>query len=129
MASSASTIATPSPRRTGLAAIFMDDRDTESREPREPPGRRLAAAAADALDHSVFLVMLWAAAVVARQVIRGGEVNVLRHAPKVAMFAVAYFTIDVAVALYWPEMTENLVQAGMFHIATVMFSCLPETAP
>ena len=116
----------PSPKRTGIAAIFIDDKDKEA--PRDAPLRRISNAAAGALDHAVFLVMLWTAAVVARQLIRGGEVHVLKHAPKVAMFATAYFIIDVAVALYWPEMTENLVQAGMFHIATVMFACLPETS-
>lgn len=111
--------------RPGTAAIFMDDGKEDGKG--GSLLARLCAASAAALDHSVFLVALWTAAVVARQAIRGGEVRVLKHAPKVAMFSVAYFVVDVAVALYWPDMTENLVQAGMFHIATVMFACLPET--
>lgn len=115
-------------KKTGLAAIFMDDDENETSGPPITRFRDAAVhAASSALNNTFFLVMLWTAAVVARQVIRGGEVHVLKHAPKVAMFAAAYFLIDVSVALYWPDMTENLVQAGMFHIATVMFACLPET--
>ena len=107
-------------KKAGFAAIFMTD---------EGPAGSVLPAAVAALDHTVFLVSLWTAAVVSRQLIAGRKLMVLGHARRVAMFAAAYFFIDVAVALRWPDMTENLVQAGLFHIATVMFSCLPETTP
>lgn len=120
------TSSTSIARRSGLAAIFMEDPTDPPPEP-EPLLNRVTAAVAGALDHTVFLLVLWIAAVTSRQMIGGGQVRLLRYAPEVAMFCVAYFIIDVAVALYWPEMVDNLVQAGMFHIATVMFACLPET--
>eukprot|EP00873_Tetraselmis_striata_P033909 jgi/Tetstr1/454173/TSEL_041092.t1 len=118
----------PPPTRSGLAAIFMEDAGATAGPEPEPPRKGIADAARAALDHTVFLVTLWAAAVASKQLILTGTCTIFRHALKVLLFAASYFVIDLVVALQWPDMTENLVQAGLFHIATVMFSCLPETA-
>ena len=107
-------------KRVGLAAIFLRDAKLFD-------GPEFVRVVAEAANNTVFLVLLWVVSVTSRQVIAGDNVEVSKHLLKVGMFATAYFLLNVLVALWWPQFTENLLQAGMFHIATVMFSCLPET--
>ena len=107
-------------KRGGLAAIFLDDVQLFDRS-------EFVRVVVEAANNTVFLVFLWVMSVTSRQAIAGDNVEVGKHLAKVGMFATAYFLLNVLVALWWPQFTENLLQAGMFHIATVMFSCLPET--
>lgn len=76
-----------------------------------------------ASSHSVFLVFLWICLVVIRGTLKGNTIKA--HWIKVLPFAAMYFVVDLIVGTFWPLMVDTLLQAGLFHIASMMFSTLP----
>lgn len=113
-------------RRAGLAVLAPDDEDDQTPpDALRPWPARAGPACSRAASHTALLLLLWAAVVCAKVWILGASSARALRAPTVVALAALYFATEVAVSLAWPDITEHLVQAGVFHIATVMFSNWP----
>ena len=87
--------------------------------------RRLGLAVAEALKHASMLFVIWLIVLVGKYAMEGKDPSkVLNRTGRLLMFMAVFVLIDVVILTYWPKMSQNFVQAGLYYISTILFSCL-----
>ena len=98
-------------------AIPDDDHDSHE--------RRLSTAIKTAARHASLLFVIWAIIVLGKSFVDGKKPSkVSFNAKRIASFLLVFMAADIVVLLYWPKMSQNFVQAGLYYIATLLFACL-----
>lgn len=102
--------------RPGYGAMALQNTDTN----------RMVRRIRQSLKHTALVITLWIFIIVGKELTTGEKViKRLMHVRQIAMFAALFFTVDVILAIHWHEMSQTLVQAGLYSITTIMFSSLP----
>jgi hypothetical protein len=109
-------VAFPSP---AMAAIMMTDEET-------PPKPTLADNTLMAFKHTALLTVIWIIVLTGKQIQAGVYHNWYNKTTCFAGFAVLFVIIDIMLLTYWPNMSQNFVQAGMYYISNMLFACLAE---
>ncbi|AUF82674.1 hypothetical protein TetV_592 [Tetraselmis virus 1] len=78
-----------------------------------------------AVRHTSLLFLIWLAVLVGKYFIEGTNPSkLLNKTNKIVAFLTIFFVVDVFIITHWPKMSQNLIQAGMYYICTILFACL-----
>lgn len=86
---------------------------------------RFSIAIKTAARHASLLFVMWSIVVLGKSFVDGKKPSkVSFNARRIASFLLVFMAADIVVLLYWPKMSQNFVQAGLYYIATLLFGCL-----
>jgi hypothetical protein len=105
-------------KQPGVAAMAIPDEDNK-------PPARLSSVIKTSARNASLLFVIWTIIVLGKSFVDGKKPSkVIFKATRIASFLIVFMAVDIVVLLYWPKMSQNFVQAGLYYIATLLFSCL-----